>query len=304
MERKKVYRKDVDILLKDILKKPPKKFVYMLSGKYPVKLLDTELPYITNRKADFVIELEDSSILHIEFQSYNDSNMADRMFDYNFLIYKKTGNPKIKQFCIYVGNDNLKMADRIEFEDFTYTYNLIDMRDINCMDLVMSDTIEDKLLAALCNIKDPKFYIDHMRDILQNLPRKERDDKVYLLIEIIKFRDILKKGIQIYKEEADMPIRITIDLDEIVNDPFLGEIARMAIEKGEERGLQQGLQKGLIQEARDMVLTAIETKLGYVPSDIAEKIKAVDDVEYLRELLKKIIISSDLLFVLKKELNI
>lgn len=33
-----------------------------------------------------------------------------------------------------------------------------------------------------------------------------------------------------------MPIRITIDLDEIVNDPFLGEIAKMAIQKGEQIG--------------------------------------------------------------------
>ncbi|MCX7761006.1 MAG: hypothetical protein N2Z81_07425 [Hydrogenothermaceae bacterium] len=311
----KVYRKEVDLLLKDIIKNPPRKFVFMLSGKYPSKLLDTELPYISNKRADFVIELEDKSILHLEFQSFNDPAMAERMFDYNFLIYKKTGNPRIKQYCIYVGNEKLKMKNSISFEDFEYRYNLLDIRELNCMDLVLSDNLEDKLLAALCNIKDPKFYINHMKEVLEQLPRKEREDKVYLLIEIMKLRDILKEGIKKYSEERNMPIRVVIDLDEVVNDPWLGEIAKMAIQKGEqlgmergmqkgmEQGLQQGLQQGLIKDAQDMVLTAIETKLGYIPDYVSEKIKQIENHPYLKDLLKKIILSSDLEKFLKEEFN-
>ncbi|MEJ5172288.1 MAG: hypothetical protein WHT47_01095, partial [Hydrogenothermaceae bacterium] len=205
-------RKEVDLLLKDIIKNPPKKFIYMLTGKYPVKLLDTELPYTTNRKADFVIELEDGSILHIEFQSYNDKSMLDRMLEYFFLIYRKTGNKNIYQFCIYVGNETIKMESEVKFPFFSYSYKMIDMREINCQDLISSDSIEDKLLAALCNIENPQLYVNHMREVLENLPRKERQDKVYLLIEIMKLRDILKEGLVKVKEESTMPIRVTIDL--------------------------------------------------------------------------------------------
>ena len=52
----------MDILLRDILQKIPEKFVYLLTGKKGTKILDNAFPTIKKRKADFVVELEDSSI--------------------------------------------------------------------------------------------------------------------------------------------------------------------------------------------------------------------------------------------------
>lgn len=117
-----IYRKEFDILLKDILKKPPVRFIQILTGKKPSKLLNTELLWNINRKADFIIELEDNSILHLEFQSYNDMNMPKRMLEYLMLIFDKYKTENIYQVCIYVGNDKITMKDSIKFPSFTYSY--------------------------------------------------------------------------------------------------------------------------------------------------------------------------------------
>jgi len=71
------------------------------------------------------------------------------------------------------------------------------------------------------------------------------------------------------------------------------------IEQGYQKGIEQGIQQGLILEAQDMVLSAIEVKLGYIPEDVEEKIKNIFDREKLRNLLREIIKSENVLEILK-----
>jgi protein-arginine kinase activator protein McsA len=53
-------------------------------------------------------------------------------------------------------------------------------------------------------------------------------------------------------------------------------------------------------DAQEMVLSAIEARLGYVPEEVAKKVKEVFDREKLKEALKEIIKASDLEQVFKK----
>ncbi len=53
-----------------------------------------------------------------------------------------------------------------------------------------------------------------------------------------------------------------------------------------------------------MVITLVEGKLGYVPKGLEERIRDIKDREFLQALIKKLIISEEVLEVLKKELNI
>jgi hypothetical protein len=49
-----------------------------------------------------------------------------------------------------------------------------------------------------------------------------------------------------------------------------------------------------------MVLSAIEARLGYVPEEVAKKVKGIFDREKLREALKEIIRTPDLEQVFRK----
>ncbi|MCS7149959.1 MAG: hypothetical protein RMI93_04380, partial [Caldimicrobium sp.] len=58
-------------------------------------------------------------------------------------------------------------------------------------------------------------------------------------------------------------------------------------------GLQQGRLEGLLEEAQEMVLEVVEVKLGRVPKQLEEQIKAESDREKLRKLLRELVITSE-----------
>ncbi|WPM32955.1 hypothetical protein IAE16_04555 [Hydrogenobacter sp. T-2] len=75
--------------MKDIFEEAPYRFSKLLSPTPIKELLPTNLPS-TELRLDFLAKLEDESILHMEFQSFNDPTMPCRR--------------NIRQLLVYVGN--------------------------------------------------------------------------------------------------------------------------------------------------------------------------------------------------------
>jgi len=74
---------------------------------------------------------------------------------------------------------------------------------------------------------------------------------------------------------------------------------------GIEKGKHIGLKEGLLKSAQEMLIAIIEGKLGYVPEEIANRIREIKDVEFLRSLAKKLVSTSeDFMQVLATELRI
>ncbi|GAB6183015.1 hypothetical protein JCM13991_07560 [Thermodesulfovibrio hydrogeniphilus] len=65
--------------------------------------------------------------------------------------------------------------------------------------------------------------------------------------------------------------------------------------------IEEGFEKGLLIDAQEMVLSAIEAKLDWIPEGVEEKVKSINEVSYLRALLKRIIKSHDVIELLKQE---
>ncbi len=89
----------------------------------------------------------------------------------------------------------------------------------------------------------------------------------------------------------------------------LEEGKQIGLEEGKQIGFQEGevigIEKGLLKSAQEMVIAIIEGKLGYVPEEIANRIREVKDVEFLRSLAKKLVSASeDFMQVLATELKI
>lgn len=81
------------------------------------------------RRVDLVLSLEDGSILHIEFQSTNDRNMAYRMVEYWPLIKRRFRRP-LRQVVLYVGQARPAIANRLEEDDLRFSYGVMDIREI------------------------------------------------------------------------------------------------------------------------------------------------------------------------------
>ena len=67
------------------------------------------------------------------------------------------------------------------------------------------------------------------------------------------------------------------------------QVFQRLVNKWIQEGMEKGIQHGLILDAQDMVLSAIEVKLGHVPEHIEQQIKNITDREKLKHLHKEII---------------
>eukprot|EP01133_Synstelium_polycarpum_P010478 gene10478-12199_t len=123
--------------------------------------LKDDIQYTKERKTDLLKKVKDAQgqkyILHIEYQKKNERIMVYRMAEYSIMLQRKYKLP-VKQFVIYIGQDDFKMSTTIQTLDFQYRYNLISLSKIDHRLFLKSDRIEQKLLAILGNpgIEDPK----------------------------------------------------------------------------------------------------------------------------------------------------
>ncbi len=248
----------LDITLRDIIGKIPQKFVQILTGQKGTKILDNTFPAVKERKADLILELEDGSIFHLELQTQNDKSMPFRMLEYYILLKQQYKNRPIKQMVLFVGDGKLNMETTIETDSLSFSYNLKDIKTIECRKLLESDSLEDKILAVLCDVKDFERYIKTVVEELKKLPEKERADYIRKLLISLDYRPKLKVKLKNMMEERKLPLTITEEM--VKKDPFFD----IGFKKGKEEGLQEGLQKGL-QEAVVRLY-----KKGKTPEEISE----------------------------------
>jgi len=257
----------IDITLRDVISKLPQNFIKLLTNKKGVKLLDTSLPEVKDKRADLIVEMEDKSIFHLELQTFNDKNMNYRMLEYYLLIRKKFKTDNIEQMVLYVGEKELNMPNNIKTKNLSFFYTLKDIKEINCHSLINSNDIEDKILAVLCNIQDENRYINAIINELLALNENKRKDYIKKLLSMSRYRkSINEKLINAIKEKV-MPI--TID---IKNDPYYEEGIKEGIKKGIKEGIKLGLEKSI------KVLLEIGLSKEEISKKLNLSIKEIDEI--------------------------
>jgi len=256
----------MDILLRDILQKIPERFIQLLTGKRGSKILDNTFPTIKERKADFVVELEDSSIFHLELQTYPDKNMPLRMLEYRVLLMQKYPNREIRQMVLFVGDGAPKMESSINARNLHFSYELKDVKELSCKELMESSQMEDKILAVLCNVENPERYFNVLFQELLKLPEKERGDFIRKLLTALHYRPKLKIVLKKILEERKMPLTITEEM--MKQDPFF----------------QEGLERGKLKAQREAILNLYK-ELNLPPEKIAKVLKVSED--FVKEVIKR-----------------
>jgi len=221
-----------DIVLKDLLYDIPTRFIYMLSEMKATKLLNVELPEVKKRNPDLLLQLNDDSILHIELQTYNDNRIAERMLEYKLLIKNKYADRKVRQVVVYVGNDKMRMKNSIKWEDLEYRFKLIDIRNIDCEDMVRSDYISDIILGGLCRIKDEDRYVERLLSAIRSLSENERKNAIKKALTLLRLRPILHSKVEKRVKEESMPLTIV----EIEKDPYYKKGVRVGLKRGRREG--------------------------------------------------------------------
>jgi len=120
-----------------------------LTGGVAVReVLNVELARVEERRADLVLLLADGTLLHIEFQSGNDKDMAYREGIYCLLLGQKYRR-KVRQVVLYVGHAKMRMDDHVDMGETRCAYTLMDIRQIDAGKLMASGRPGDLALSML-----------------------------------------------------------------------------------------------------------------------------------------------------------
>ncbi len=308
-----------DITLKDIFEEVPHRLSKILSPAPIKELLPTSLPS-TELRVDFLARLEDESILHMEFQSFNDTNMPWRMLRYYTAIAEKYKTYNIKQLVVYVGNEKLRMKSSLKIKNLVFKYEILDIRQIDCKILLESQDPVDRIMACLCKVEDEGYLIEKLVETMEGMEEEERKDYIMKLLTLTELRPKLR--IRLSEEVRHMPIVVRPEDIKLSKRKLKKDVLyRLGLEEGKQIGLEEGrkegevigiekgkqigIEEGLLKSAQEMVIAIIEGKLGYVPEEIANRIREIRDVEFLRSLAKKLVSASeDFMQVLAIELKI
>ena len=276
------------------------------------EFLDKELEKITQdaeigrRLADILVKVylkngaEMWLLIHIEVQGYVEEGFEKRMYVYNYRIFDRYGRDVVS---LAVLTDAVESFRPSKYERVYWGFGikfwfpvvkLIDYRE-------RWDELE--------KIKNP-FAVIVMACLKELETRGKVDERLFWKITLVK--RLYEKG---YSKEDILLLYKFIDwlvsLPEELTEEFHEEIKKYEEVKkmpyittaeriGMKKGIEIGIQQGLVMEAQEMVLSAIEAKLGYVPEEVAKKVKEVFDREKLKEAHKEIIKASDLEQVFKK----
>jgi hypothetical protein len=208
--------------------------------------LPHHVQYTTERKADVLRKVTDINnntyLLHIEFQTHNDTQMLYRMTEYAALYMCKYKLP-IKQFVIYMGDENVTMKTKIEHENFNFSYRIISLKDYDYKIFLQSDKPECKVFAVLGN-----FGNDGTEKVLKNI-LKGIESTVRSGLEREKCLNQLRILLQLRDKSITLKLNDMISTRtffKVENDILYIEGKGDGIVKGRAEGIVQGRAEGEI----------------------------------------------------------
>ena len=107
---------------------------------------NTELPEVRNPRVDLLGETAGGRLVHVELQSTNDPDMALRMAEYAWAIYRRF-RCFPEQIVLYVGEAPVRMKCEMQGGSVSVRYRLVDIRELDSEPLLASDRVEDNVIA-------------------------------------------------------------------------------------------------------------------------------------------------------------
>ena len=156
---------------------------------------------------------------------------------------------EIVQYLLYTGKAPLTMPDHVCGRNWTYRYNVLDMRSQDSDYFLRSDNPDALVLAILCDPQglEPKALVAHIIKELQRLHGPRLDslrDSMVMLDVLASNRDLET----IVKESGEMYIDMEkLGLYQLVKEESEAKGLEQGMEKGEAKGLVKGEQKMLLK---------------------------------------------------------
>lgn len=230
----KVFKENIDAVIDNFIRKILK-IEIVHSEKIVAKLQRTR-----EREADYLEKVIDKNgeefILHIEYQTHNETNMVHRMLDYCSLLLRKYKLP-VEQYVIFLGYEKPTMLTKLSYRNIHFNYHLIDIKHIDYQTFIDSNVPEEILLAILGNFKKQS-----LKTVVEKIVNK-LGQTVDLSLESEKlFQQLLVFGRLRNLQEKIQEIMNSVSKYIDIKEDFL---YKQGLEEGVEKGVEQGIEQGV-----------------------------------------------------------
>ena len=232
-----------DRTLRELFHEVPTALIKLLVGKEIKEVLETSFPKVEERRVDLLTRLEDDTLFHLEIQSINDPRMPVRMLKYASLIYEHY-EMFPRQMVLYIGVRKINIPHRLDSANLCYTYEVRDIGEFNCIELIESESITDNIIAILCRIKDIDRFYRRLMQKLAKLENKKREDYLRKLFYLMRLRPNIAKMLREKEKEDKMPFILDREIDPLYQE---------GVEKGIERGKQKAEKETKLAVAKNML---------------------------------------------------
>jgi hypothetical protein len=206
--------------------------------------------------------LDDETILHIEFQSHNDKDIAYREGMYCLMIGQKYRR-QVRQVVLYVGQPKMRMEDRLDLGDTKVSYRLLDIREIDAGELLRSSIPGDLVLAMLA-----KGGTERLTEIAQRTVLLSGAERSRVLTQLV-----LLSGLRALSGSMKMELKsMASNVIDIEKNEILRDIIRDLMDQAQAKALAKGLAKGRGEGMVQLLREQIQTKFGPLPKWAEERL--------------------------------
>ncbi len=221
-----------------------------LFGGPVTEWLNVEQPDVRNPRADLLARGPDGKLRHVELQSRNDPEMGFRELDY-YVGFRRLLKEHVEQIVLYAGREPLTMRPAFESPSTEHRFRILDLREMDGEDLLLSDDWGDNALALLTQANRERV----IQAVEKRLRSLEGDDQQEAARTFVLISGIL--GI----EEA-IGRRLETDMIDVMENKVLGPAIRkgiaQGIEQGRREGIEEGIERGMEQGRREGIVKGVE----------------------------------------------
>ncbi len=271
-----------------------------IDWSYPSRQLDKELRKLApdsrsnQRVTDSLVEVRQHGgetalvLVHIEVQSHEEPEFAQRMWEYNSRIALSSKQPVCSLAVLGDRRDSWRPGSynrELWSTRYHFDYAISKMLDYRerLAELEASSNPFALLVAATL----------HVRDTTPDSP--QRREAKFRMVRSMFHAGLSAPDIRAFFRLVDWIMTLSPDQDESFYDdlhdlersqnmPYITSIERRGIAKGLEQGLEQGREQGL----RSAALLALESRFGPVSEAITSTIQAISNKERLTALVGSI----------------
>ncbi len=236
--------------------------------------------------------------IHVEVQSQRDSDVAERMYIYNSLLYLRFKKPVMS--LLVLGDNQLSWRpERFEYDlwgsQIQLKFQMVKLLDYRNRLKELKKSENPFVYFVIAHLKTletnskPQLRLDHKDTITKEMMDQSFPLKV--IASLIRFIDIM---MTLPPDLEEMFMNKVYKYQEEKNMPVLAPFEEIAERRGEKRGEKRGEHKGSIKEAQATVIDNLSVKFGEIPPTLTKSINKMEDISVLRELRKRAIIVDSL----------